>query len=87
MYSTSQKWKEKIYGNVKSILNIYIDNVPINSNYILDFKVGKTLFDDEELKLGSVSSKYIEFKIYKDKVYDGMKTVKVDYGILINNLY
>ena len=43
------------------------------------------MFDNEELTLGSVSSKYIEFKIYKDKVYEGMKTVKADYGILINN--
>ncbi|MEE0127909.1 MAG: hypothetical protein UE116_06440 [Clostridia bacterium] len=87
MYSTSQKWKEKIYGNVKSILNIYIDNVPINSNYILDFKVGKTLFDDEELKLGSTSSRYIELKIYKNQVPKTISKVKVDYGILIDNEY
>lgn len=87
MYSTSQKWKEKIYGNVKSILNIYIDNVPINSNYILDIKVGKTLFDDDELKLGSTSSRYIELKIYKNQVPKTISKVKVDYGILIDNEY
>ena len=85
MYNTSQKWKDTIYKNIQSVLNIYIDNELINPDYILDFKVGQTLFDDEELTLGSVSSKYVEFKIYKDKVYEGMKTVKVDYGILINN--
>lgn len=84
MYNTSQKWKENIYKNVQNVLNIYIDGVLVNPDYILDFKVGQTLFD-EELKLGSVSSKYIEFKIYKDKVYKDMKTVKVDYGILINH--
>lgn len=85
MYNTSQKWKDTIYKNIQSVLNIYIDNELINPDYILDFKVGQTLFDDEELKLGSVSSKYIEFKIYKDKMPENMNTVKVDYGILINN--
>ena len=30
MYNTSQKWKENIYKNVQSILNIYIDDVLIN---------------------------------------------------------
>lgn len=85
MYSTSQKWKESIYKNVQSVLNIYIDNELINPDYILDFKVGQTLFDDEELIIGSVSSKYIEFKIYKDKMPINMENVKVEYGILINN--
>ena len=85
MYSTSQKWKENIYKNIQSALNIYIDDELVNPDYILEFKVGQTLFDDEELTLGSVSSKYIEFKIYKDKIPANMNTVKVDYGILINN--
>ena len=84
MYNTSEKWKKQIYENIQSVLNIYIDGVLINPDYILDFKVGQTLFD-EELTLGSVTSKYIELKIYKDTVYEGMKNVKVDYGILINN--
>ena len=84
MYSTSQKWKETIYKNVQSVLNIYIDDELINPDYILEFKVGQTLFD-EELTLGSISSKYIEFKIYKDKMPTNMNTVKVDYGILINH--
>ena len=64
MYNTSQKWKENIYKNVQSILNIYIDDVLINPDYVLDFKVGQTLFE-ENLELGSTTSKYIEFKIYK----------------------
>lgn len=85
MYSTSKRWKESIYNNVQSVLNIYIDDELINPDYILDFKVGQTLFDDEELALGSVSSKYIEFKIYKDKMPTSMKSVKVEYGILVNN--
>lgn len=83
MYNTSQKWKDTIYKNVQSVLNIYIDDELINPDYILEFKVGQTLFD-EELTLGSISSKYIEFKIYKDKMPENMSKVKVDYGILIN---
>lgn len=84
MYNTSQKWKENIYKNVQSILNIYIDDVLVNPDYVLDFKVGQTLFE-ENLELGSTTSKYIEFKIYKEKMPQNMKKVKVDYGILINN--
>jgi hypothetical protein len=83
VYNTSQKWKENIYKNVQSILNIYIDDKLINPDYILDFKVGQTLFE-ENLELGSITSKYIEFKIYKDKMPQNMKKVKVDYGIKIN---
>ena len=85
MHSTSQKWKENIYKNIQIALNIYIDDQLVNPDYILEFKVGQTLFDDEELKLGSVSSKYLEFKIYKDKMPANMNIVKVDYGILINH--
>lgn len=84
MYNTSQKWKENIYKNVQSILNIYIDDVLINPDYVLDFKVGQTLFE-ENLELGSTTSKYIEFKIYKEKMPQNMKKVKVDYGILIDS--
>lgn len=86
MYNTSQEWKQKIYENVQSILNIYINDELIDANYILDFKVGQTLFD-EELTLGSVSSKYIEFKIYRNQVPEDISQVKVNYGILINGEY
>lgn len=86
MYNTSQEWKQKIYENVQSILNIYINNELVDANYVLDFKVGQTLFD-EELTLGSVSSKYIEFKIYRNQVPENISQVKVDYGILINGEY
>lgn len=86
MYNTSQEWKQKIYENVQSVLNIYINNELVDANYILDFKVGQTLFD-EELILGSVSSKYIEFKIYRNQVPENISQVKVNYGILINGEY
>ncbi len=86
MYNTSEKWKELIYKNIQSVLNIYIDGKIVNPDYILEFKVGHTLFD-ESLNLGTTTSKYIEFKIYKDQVIRTMKQVKVDYGILIDDNY
>lgn len=84
MYPTSQKWKNAIYENVTSIMNIYIDDILINPDYILDFKKGGNVFD-EELILGSTQAQYIEMKIYKDKLPQRISKVRVEYGILINN--
>lgn len=83
MYSTIQKWKENIYKNVQCAMNIYIDNVLINPDYILDFKKGGNIFD-EELALGGTPAQYIEMQLYKDKVPSNPKEIKVEYGILIN---
>lgn len=83
MYSTTQKWKENIYKNAQCVMNIYIDEVLINPDYILDFKKGGNVFE-EELYLGSTPSQYIEIQIYKDQILKP-KTIRVEYGILINN--
>lgn len=84
MYSVSQKWKENIYKNVQCAMNIYIDEVLINPDYILDFKKGGNVFD-EELLLGSVPSQYIEVQLYKGQIPSTPKVIRVEYGILINN--
>ena len=84
MYTTSQKWKENIYKNVQSVLNVYIDEVLVNPSYILDFKMGGTLFD-EELQLGSTPSQYVEMKVHKRAGIQNPSIVRVEYGILINN--
>ena len=83
MYSTSRKWKENIYKNVQCAMNIYIDDVLINPDYILDFKKGGNVFD-EELYLGSTPSQYIELQIYKEQALNP-KIIRVEYGILINH--
>lgn len=83
-FNTSQKWKDNIYKNVQCAMNIYIDNVLINPDYVLDFKKGGDLFD-EELTLGSTPAQYIEMKLYKDKISSTPKIIDVEYGILINN--
>ena len=84
MYKTSRKWKQKIYEDPVCTMNVYIDDVLINPDYILDFKKGGNVFE-EEFSLGSTPSQYIEMKIYKDKILKEPSKIKVEYGILINN--
>ena len=84
MYNTSLKWKENIYKNTTSVLNIYIDDVLINPDYVLEFKKGGNVFE-EELYLGSTPSQYIEMKIYKEGIIQKPSQIKIEYGILINN--
>lgn len=83
MYNTSKKWKEKIYKNIQCIMNIYIDDVLINPDYITSFKKGGDIFDGE-FALGSTPSQYIEMQIYKEHV-STPKKIRVEYGALINN--
>lgn len=84
MYDTSLKWKENIYKNTTSVLNIYIDDVLINPDYVLELKKGGNVFE-EELYLGSTPSQYIEMKIYKEGIIQNPSQIKIEYGILINN--
>lgn len=83
MYQTSSKWKNNIYKNVQCAMNIYVDDVLVNPDYILDFKKGGNVFD-EELALGSTPSQYIEMQLYKSEIPDNPKVIRVEYGILIN---
>lgn len=83
MYKTSKYWKNTIYKNVISVLNIYIDNVLINPDYILDLKTEHELFDGE-LTLGSMPSQSVDLQLYKDKISNNAKKVRIEYGILVN---
>lgn len=85
MYETSKKWKQNIYENSVCAMNIYIDDVLINPDYILDFKKGGNAFE-EEFCLGGTPSQYIEMKLYKDKIPLMPSKIKVEYGILISHL-
>ena len=84
MYETSKKWKQNIYENPVCVMNIYIDDILINPDYILDFKKGGNAFE-EEFCLGGTPSQYIEMKIYKDKMPETLSKIRVEYGILINH--
>ncbi|MCI8618364.1 MAG: hypothetical protein HFJ60_09080 [Clostridia bacterium] len=84
MYTTIQKWKENIYENAECVMNVYFDNELINPDYILDFKKGGDVFD-EELILGSTPSQYIELQIHKSANVPIPKQIRIEYGILINH--
>lgn len=84
MYETSKKWKQNRYENPVCAMNIYIDDVLINPDYILDFKKGGNAFE-EEFCLGGTPSQYIEMKLYKDKMPKTLSKIRVEYGILINH--
>ena len=73
-----------INGTVQSVVNIYIDDVLLNPKYITDFKKGSELFDDN-IDLETVSSQYIELQIHKSSGITKPKTIKIEYGILVNN--
>ena len=47
MYETSKKWKQNRYENPVCAMNICIDDVLINPDYILDFKKGGNAFEEE----------------------------------------
>lgn len=84
MYETSKQWKQNIYENPVCVMNIYIDDVLVNPDYILDFKKGGNAFE-EEFCLGGTPSQYVEMKLYKDKMPESLKKIRVEYGILINH--
>ena len=83
--NVSTKWEENIYKNVQSVVNIYIDDVLLNPKYITDFKKGCELFEDE-LELGNVPSQYIEIQIHKNAGITNPKIIRIEYGILVNNV-
>ena len=70
--------------NALTVTNIYIDDVLLNPKYLLDFKHGGELFD-EKLELGSVPSQYIEMKIHKSSGIISAKTIRIEYGVLVNH--
>lgn len=47
MYQRSKEWEENIYNNPICAMNIYIDDVLVNPDYILDFKKGGNAFEEE----------------------------------------
>lgn len=81
--NVSTKWDENIYKNVQTVMNIYFDDVLINPSFIISFKPGNTLFDND-LELGATPSQYIEMQIHKKANIKRPKVVRIEYGILIN---
>ena len=81
----TEKAIKTIYkSNALSVINIYIDDILLNPKYLLDFKKGGELFE-EQLELGSVPSQYIEMKIHKNSGIKDAKIIRIEYGILVNH--
>lgn len=83
MYQTSKHWKNTIYKNAINVLNIYVDNVLINPDYILDLKTEHELFNGE-LILGSMPCQSVDLQLYKDKISNTAQKIRIEYGILVN---
>lgn len=84
MYQASEEWDKAYYdNNIQQTMDIYIDDIKIDENYITGFSIGHDLFSDNNVKLGSTCCKYIKFKIHKDNIVNKNK-IKVDYGLIID---
>ena len=85
MYNTSTRWRENIYQNHQTYINIYIDDVLINSKYLYDLKKGGILFDNE-FELGATPSQYIELKLKKG-IVTNPKKIKLEFGMFYNDYW
>lgn len=80
MYNTTDFYKSKIY-NVNHFLKVYVNDVEIESKYILDCRPSSTLFTNGEIELGSTPSQTIELKLYKSVVPATINKVEIKSGI------
>lgn len=80
MYNTTDSYKSKIY-NVNHFLKVYINDVEIESKYILDCRPSSTLFTNGEIELGRTPSQTIELKLYKSVVPATINKVEIKSGI------
>lgn len=82
MYQTSNNYKELVYADSTiHLLNIYIEDEKVNPDHILNFKVSHTLFSNDEFKLGSVTAKTIEMRIYKDSLPNIYNNFYIETGV------
>ena len=80
MYETSANYKNKIYTS-KQLLKIYIDNVEIDSKYILDYSSSNPLLSNGEFQLGSVVANSIEIRLYKSVEINSESEIYITSGI------
>lgn len=80
MYDTSDNYKAKIY-NTPHLLKVLINDVEIDSKYILDCKPSNKLLTNNEFELGSVISQSVDLQLYKTVVPDKINKVEIRSGI------
>lgn len=82
MYPTSDNYKSKIYeASTRHLLKIFINDIEVDKQNILDFKLSQTLFSNNEFCLGSVTSRAVELKLYKTAVPDIINKIYIESGI------
>lgn len=83
MYQTSNNYKLKVYDpSTRHLLKIYINDIEIDKKYILDCKLSKPLFSNDEFTLGSVTSQGVELKLYKTVVPEIIDKIYIESGII-----
>lgn len=80
MYDTSDNYKAKIY-NAPHLLKVLINDIEIDSKYILDCKPSNKLLTNNEFELGSVISQSVDLQLYKTVVPDKINKVEIRSGI------
>lgn len=81
-YQTSNNYKLKIYdSSTRHQIKVYINNIEIDKKYILDCRLSKPLFSNDEFTLGSVISQGVELKLYKIAVPEIINKVYIESGI------
>lgn len=81
MYQTSDNYKSKIL-NVKPLKKVYIDGNEVNPKHILDCKLSKPLFSNDEFTLGTVTSQGVELLLYKEAVPETINKIYIESGII-----
>lgn len=80
MYDTSDNYKAKVY-NTPHLLKVLINDIEIDSKYILDCKPSNKLLTNNEFELGSVISQSVDLQLYKTVVPDKINKVEIRSGI------
>lgn len=80
MYQTSDNYKSKIL-TVKPLKKIYIDGNEVDGKHILDCKLSKPLFSNDEFTLGTVTSQGVELLLYKQAVPETINKIYIESGI------
>jgi len=82
MYQTSENYQSKVYqASTRHLLDIYINDTKISSKYILDCNLTNTLFSNDEICLGGVTSQAVELKLYKTAIPDTIQSIYIQTGI------
>lgn len=82
MYETSNKYKSERYSRDDYILNVYIEDKPIED--VLNFRVSHNFLNSDKIELGSTPSKVVEFDIEKSLLPEIYNNFYIETGLDID---